>query len=402
MPRQPKLPPGMTKRGTVYFSAFRAGGRLVRKRLSTDLSAAKEMLNDLKARADRADFGLLDNDLPLAEIRKSYTRHCEQSLRPRTAKRYASNIANVLSRITARKVSQLSVEVVMEFRRDRLIGEAGVSPRTVNMDVGAVSTMLNWAVDHRLIGSNPLASLKPLPADNPTKERRSLTIEEVDRLFVNSPEHLRPVWRMFMTTGMRLGELAGMRFADVDFDRGTVTVRAATAKNHRSREIPLDDEMLATIRRLRAEAPLRQPGRGNTEKITERIAERFSREHVFVTKAGTPWHGRLLDRFYAICKRAQIDGAEFGGNVDIHSLRVSFATLTLEHGANPKDVQAILGHSTLAMTMSVYTKATERGKRAAVSALPFAKVSAPSGIVALQNVPKVCASTETSLQVVAG
>ena len=70
---------------------------------------------------------------------------------------------------------------------------------------------------------------------------------------------------MFATSGIRLDELANMKFHDVDFDRETVTVHSETAKNHRSREIPLDDEgPLATIRQLQREAPYRKPVRGRT------------------------------------------------------------------------------------------------------------------------------------------
>src|SRR4051794_31520650 len=59
MSRQRKLPSGIWKRGDAYYARFRAGGRLVRKRLSTDFDAACQVLNDLKARADRADFNLI-------------------------------------------------------------------------------------------------------------------------------------------------------------------------------------------------------------------------------------------------------------------------------------------------------------------------------------------------------
>ena len=50
MARQPKLPPGMWKRGDTYYARFRANGRLVRKRLSTNLEAAKQLVNEFRAR----------------------------------------------------------------------------------------------------------------------------------------------------------------------------------------------------------------------------------------------------------------------------------------------------------------------------------------------------------------
>ena len=78
-----------------------------------------------------------------------------------------------------------------------------------------------------------------------------------------------------------------------------------------------------------------------------------------MSRANTPLENNLLTRFYAICKRAGIEGVNIGESVDLHSLRVTFTTLSLEHGANPKAVQAILGYSTLELMMSTYARATE-------------------------------------------
>ena len=161
-----------------------------------------------------------------------------------------------------------------------------------------------------------------------------------------------------------------------------VIIRANVAKNKKAREIPLDDTMLAELAELRDTAKSRRPAAGKTPAETDSQAARFSKEHVFVTTANTPFRNGLLKLFYAACRRAGIDDARSGGAVDIHATRGSFATLALENGASPKAVQDILGHSTLAMTMNVYAKATERAKRDAISALPFANSSTPCALVA--------------------
>ena len=82
----------------------------------------------------------------------------------------------------------------------------------------------------------------------------------------------------------------------------------------------------------------------------------------------------------------RVDGAEQGGSVDLHSLRVTFTTLALENGASPKAVQTMLGHSTLALTMGVYAKATERSKREAIGVLPWVKsATAPEHVISLDR-----------------
>lgn len=377
MPRKPKLPDGLWDRDGVYYARFTAQGRRVRKRLSADLRVACELLRDLRARADRADFNIIDNDYSWDTLKAEFVKWTKQAIR--RPGEYKADLERFEKFAALKNVRQISQEVVFGYRAHRL--EAGVTARTINREVGTIHNMFAKGVEWGRIGSNPLAGLKPLRHDSLAKNRRALTVEEVTALFDESPEYLKPVWRMFMVTGLRRGELVGLRFSDVDFERKTVTVRASAAKSHREREIPLDDTVLGLLRELRDAAKRRCPIEGSTPKMTAQQAAAFTTDHVFVTQANTPLRNNLLSRFYAICKRAGIAGAERNGSVDIHSLRVTFTTLTLEHGANPKAVQAILGHSTLALTMSVYAKATERSKRDAVGVLPFATITAPAHVI---------------------
>ncbi|HEX4144795.1 MAG TPA: site-specific integrase [Pirellulales bacterium] len=412
MGRPRKLPAGMVKRGETYYAAFRSGGRLVRKRLSSNFRAAGEMLTELRSRADKGDFGLVDNDYPWVDLKTEFLRWARQSVR--RPQEYAADLARLESFTTITSVRQITPAFVIGYRDWRLgqfvksrrkmangqpaYLDRKVSPRTINREVGTLHNLLAKAVQWKRIGSNPIKDVKPLRHDAPCKERRSLEASEVERLFAVSPEHLRPVWRMFMSTAVRRGELVNMRFADIDFEQQTVTVRASTAKNHKAREIPLDDTMLAILADLRAQAKDRRPLGHPIAAQAAKQAAAFSREHVFVSRANTPLRNNLLDRFYAVCAKAGIDDGHPGGSVDLHSLRVTCATLMLQGGANPKDVQAILGHSTLALTMRVYAKATDRGKRSAIGVLPFAKVSSPKHLVAVQNVPTLCASHKDGSQ----
>jgi hypothetical protein len=91
--------------------------------------------------------------------------------------------------------------------------------------------------------------------------------------------------------------------------------------------------------------------------------------------------------------------------VDLHSLRMTFATLALENGASPRAVQELLGHRDLKMTMKVYAQATDRSLRGAINALPFAKATTPAHMLAIdpkqaisgqdlaQNYPKLSEAT---------
>lgn len=113
----------------------------------------------------------------------------------------------------------------------------------------------------------------------------------------------------------------------------------------------------------------------------EGFDERISKDHVFMSNANTPLRNNLLRQFYVYAKRAGIDDSHQNGAVDIHSLRLTFTTHSLENGGSPKAVQTILGHSTLDLTIRVYAKARERAKRDAVAVLPFKTVSVPKHVL---------------------
>lgn len=407
MAKKAKTPEGLWKRGQTYYSRIQFRGNRIIKRLSTNLEDAKRMLADLRHRYYRDDYGITDNNFPWSDLKKEFLAWAKQALRPAVSAEYERDLRDFELFANPQTVRDITHGVAVSFREQQLAagGKARVkrrrrgqpvlppqriplSPATVNRKIGTVINMLNRGVKSGRIGSNPLDGFSPLRNDRPKKARRALSSDEVEALFAASPDYLRPVWRMFMVTGIRKDELVNLKFSDIDFETRTMIVRTWIAKTHQEREIDIEDDMFETIVKLRDEAKRRRPIPGSTPDRTRRQAENFSKEHVFVTQANTPLANNLLARFYACCKRANIEGAHSGGSVDIHSLRVSFTTISISNGANPGDVQAILGHKTMRMTMGIYNKATRRGKRRAIAALPFAKLSQPSGhIVSIEMNP---------------
>ena len=109
--------------------------------------------------------------------------------------------------------------------------------------------------------------------------------------------------------GVPKAELINLTWPDIDFRSRSAKVRAASDKTHTTREIPLDDEAMAILAELKRSAAQRQPVNGLTDAQTARQHANFSRHHVFVTRANTPLRNNLLKRFYAVCRRAGIEGA---------------------------------------------------------------------------------------------
>src|SRR5262249_14109958 len=189
-------------------------------------------------RADKADFNLLDNDYPLSQLQEEFLRHCRQVLKPGTQERYAYCLRNILPHLAATRVSQVHPDAVRGYREQRLA--EGASPRTVNMEVTVLGTMMRWAASpkEKKIGTNPLAQFDPLPHDHP-KEGRALSDDEVRRLLTRSPQPWRDVWFAYLVTGMRKMELGNLLFADIDWDSREIVVRGSRAKNHQQRRMPI-------------------------------------------------------------------------------------------------------------------------------------------------------------------
>jgi integrase len=374
----------MYQRGRHYYADFYAGGRRVRKKLATDLDAAKDILVELRSRANKADFDLVDNDYPLGQLRDQYLRHCEQTLGAPSELRYRQSLDRVLPNLPVRRVRQLTAAVILTYRQERLA--EGVCPGTVNYEVGVVHRMLRWGTRNKIIGSSPLDGLRALPHLRP-RDGRALDPGEVTALLAAAPEPWRDIWYAYLVTGARLSELIGLTFDDIDKDSRELIVRAHKAKGRRERRIPIDDGLWAILERQEAGRSQRRPSVRNGYHGP--LRESFSDRHVFVSTQATP-----LSRSYVHhclqkhCQRAGIPTQTFDADgqplehVDVHSLRRTFATELIVNGADPKSVQELLGHKTLAMTMKQYAKVRPQNKRQAVGKLSYGKgISAPEHVL---------------------
>lgn len=87
MPKVKPLPEGMILRGRTYWADFRHDGQRVRKSLSKNRQVAEDLLIDLRARLQRGDAGMLDNNYSVAELKEAYLKHCRQTLKPKTVQR---------------------------------------------------------------------------------------------------------------------------------------------------------------------------------------------------------------------------------------------------------------------------------------------------------------------------
>src|SRR5262245_27526497 len=146
MAREKKLPKGLWKRGGVYYARFKARGREFRDRLSSDFATACQLLNELRARADRAEFDIIDNNCPWSTLKNEFLRWIRQG--HRRPKDYETDLARFEKFREVRSVAQVTMNFALEYRQWRLTsspleardGKQGrrpkeVCPRTINKEI---------------------------------------------------------------------------------------------------------------------------------------------------------------------------------------------------------------------------------------------------------------------------
>lgn len=245
-----------------------------------------------------------------------------------------------LSRVTVQHAQDLVNSMVA----------AGRSPFTVGKARKALSAALNAAIRRRElpVGYN-VAQLAQVPAI-PKPEPTFLSAEDVPR-FLDLVEHdpLGPLFTVSVALGLRPSEAIGLRWADVDLDRGTLTVRRSTqhdrgkvvergTKTGRERTVPLPDSITGLL--------LAHRGRQTVRAIDGRV---------FVNTTGGALHQPTVARHLRHMLerenvRAKAAGERLLPMVTQYELRHTAATLMLTLGVPLEHVQEVLGHSTIVTT----------------------------------------------------
>lgn len=230
------------------------------------------------------------------------------------------------------------------------------SNSSVNRDVALVSAALGRLVRLGQLERNPAGRVTR--GREPVKARAVLSKEEVGRLLNCCDENFRPFAAAGYYAGQRPGELLALRWGDVSFGNRTLTV--FRTKVGLGDSIPLHPRLAAELRAMK-----------------ERRAAAGSRvvqddEHVFLSKGGRPEFDYRRP-WWAALRRAGLDRRK---GLTLYSLRHSFATHFLEHGA-PSDLQQIMGHASYSTTAR-YVRSVSARARAGIEAL---EAGVPGGTV---------------------
>lgn len=281
----------------------------------------------------------------------------KQSLRPRTYERYEEIVSlHIIPALGHRKLQDVSAQHIQAFYAQKL--DEGFAALTVIHMHNILHKALDEAVKWNLVSRNVCKLVSP-----PRRQRfeaTTLSLEQIQTLLsVIEGHRSEALFKLALATGMRRGEILGLKWQDIDFEKGSLQVRRVLSriptklpgKGYTEAE-PKTQKSRRTI--IIASFALQALKKHRLRQAEERLkAGPCWQEHdyVFCTSLETNLHPDrdVLSLLKTFPKKAELPDIRF------HDLRHSAATLLLSLGIHPKVVQEILGHSQISMTMDIYS-----------------------------------------------
>jgi integrase len=245
----------------------------------------------------------------------------------RARRKTFKNDSQMVGRLKAffgnRTLESLNPDIVEGFITQRL--EAGnrqfqgkaLAGTTVNRDIGILKSIIHRAILNGLIEKNPIRGVKKfkeIPRD------RVLEPEEYQRLLDHCRPHIRAMVQLAYLTGMRRGEILGLRWDQVDLANKVIVLEAADTKTQEKREVPLSGLLVELLKR-------------NPKTLGSPYVFTYKGERIQSIKTG----------FLRACRQAGI------GNFKFHDLRHCAVTNLRKAGVSDTVIMSISGHKTYAM-----------------------------------------------------
>lgn len=245
--------------------------------------------------------------------------------------------------------------------------------------------VLDLAVEDEYLRNNPSDNaLKELKQSHnfDVEKRKALTVQEQNAFtsfLGNSRQynHWNPIFTVMLGTGLRVGEVTGLRWEDLDFENGTISVNHTLVYYNHSkngcyfsvntpktkagrRTVPMLDHV--------REAFLQEKKNQEEQGISCQVRVDGYTDFVFINRFGNVQHqgtlNKALRRIMRDCNQEILEKAD--GKKDVvllprfscHTLRHTFTTRLCESGINIKVIQDVLGHADISTTMNIYADVT--------------------------------------------
>ena len=284
----------------------------------------------------------------------------EKTVRPNTVRnyreRYSKNIKRIIGDMLLADIKPIHCQMIFNE-----MSENGYKTTTMYQARITLYNMLEFAKENDIIIHNPCKRSVKSDMGKPSEKKQALEITEQQKFIEYSKNNSYDnQYRFVLQTGLRTGELVGLKWEDIDFDKRLLRISRSLEYRYSTqvwsmgepksasgyRTIPLNDEALRILKDQKIK----------NSKI--KVIPMEWKDFVFLCRNGTPIKNSTYDTgLYKICEKAGI--RKFA----MHLLRHTFATRCAEGGMKPNVLQKILGHSNIGITMNLYVTTTDDEKQ---------------------------------------
>lgn len=209
----------------------------------------------------------------------------------------------------------------------------GVTDTTIRLELQLLKHALRLALERwDLVKDTPFRRFA-LPRPNPGRIR-AFSGQEVERVLSQLSERMKRIVTFALNTGLRLTNIASLKWAQVDFVNRVITIPAEEHKNKKAHTLPMNSTVFSLLQAVK------------TERDNRNVVSLASAVNVFLSGMGEPYTSAgISDNFRRALERAGIEDATF------HDLRHTFCTELAARGGTPQDIMFAAGHSDLRSTM---------------------------------------------------
>ncbi len=345
-----------------YHKGRTAKGKLIYGSIYADTyEEVKQLLEPLKRSAEIMMRLHGKSIMGFKDWSEYWLEEKKKTVKPATYASYKSKLKRYLwdplGKLSLYQIDDREIAKAIEGWRNR-----GIAWSSIGTVFRLLNQILKHAVSEKILDTNPCDGIT-LP--NPAKVKvQALTKKEQKRLqkVVDNQDDARAQSvTLALGTGMRIGEIAALTWAEVDFDESLIYV------NHTYQRVMVEDHktelQLGSAKTSAAQRII--PMSKSIRKLLLNLKKQQTEEETFVfTTNGKPCEPRLLTyHFHKIREQAGLPTVHF------HQLRHTFATRCLETNADIMSVSQLLGHSSTKMTLDTYAHSNQEQKIAAIAAM---------------------------------
>mgnify|MGYP000888166037 FL=1 len=370
----------LQKKDGKYLARFTSRTGKRREKTFSTVPEARNWLDDARYEDRHGDYSV-PSEFTVDQWFDFWINNIVCDLAPNTRRnyreRYQHNIQPVIGKLRIVNVKPMHCKKVLHDMESTYAGS------TIKQTYIAMGTMFRSAVLNDIIDRHPMDGVRYTKPVRAVSDIKYLTVVEQTRFLATAKRsHNYRLYALLLETGLRTGELIGLTWDEIDWNKRTLTVSKTMEYRHKQgywragppktlasyRTIPLTNRAYEILEELYNERDERKQSDALDQTLdyidlmTGETKTLVMRNLVFINwRTGMPNKNSSYDtHLYKLCDEAGIK------RFCMHALRHTYATRAIERGVQPKTLQQLLGHASLQTTMDRYVHVTDESMLNAV------------------------------------